>query len=189
MKRSDVFVQKIPLGLADLWQLLRAAWNAHDLNTHPTSRVILDQFRNAEVAEDIFAAIRQENLLIHHPYELVLGGDRVPQRGGADPQVLAIKQTLYRVGHNSPVVEALLTASERGKQVAVLVELKPRFDEESNIGWARKLEQAGVHVVYGLVGLKTHSKIGDGGAAGRGRNPPICPPGDRQLQLRDFQLL
>jgi polyphosphate kinase len=158
LKRSDVFVQKIPLGLADLMQLYEQV-ERHDLKYPPYKPRILNQFRNAEVAEDIFAAIRQENLLIHHPYDSFAAVIEFLNSAARDPQVLAIKQTLYRVGPNSPVVAALLTASERGKQVAVLVELKARFDEESNIGWARKLEQAGVHVVYGLVGLKTHSKI------------------------------
>jgi polyphosphate kinase len=158
LKRSDVFVQKIPLGLADLMQLYEQV-ERHDLKYPAYKPRILNQFRNVEVAEDIFAAIRQENLLIHHPYDSFAAVIEFLNAAARDPQVLAIKQTLYRVGPNSPVVAALLTASEHGKQVAVLVELKARFDEESNIGWARKLEQAGVHVVYGLVGLKTHSKI------------------------------
>ena len=159
IKRSDVFIQKIPLGLADLMQVYDSI-ERYDLKYPPYQPRVVNQFKDVIAAEDIFTAIRQENILLHHPYDSFSSVVDFLNAAARDPQVLAIKQTLYRVGHNSPVVEALLEASERGKQVAVLVELKARFDEESNIGWARKLEQAGVHVVYGLVGLKTHSKIG-----------------------------
>ena len=159
IKRSDVFIQKIPLGLADLMQVYESI-ERYDLKYPPYQPRVVSPFQDVEVAEDMFAAIRQENILLHHPYDSFSSVIDFLTASARDPQVLAIKQTLYRVGYNSPVVDALLEASERGKQVAVLVELKARFDEESNIGWARKLEQAGVHVVYGLVGLKTHSKIG-----------------------------
>ncbi|HUI87342.1 MAG TPA: polyphosphate kinase 1 [Anaerolineales bacterium] len=159
IKRSDVFLQKIPLGLTDLMQVYENI-ERYDLKYPPYKPRIVNQFKDAATAENLFAAIRQENILLHHPYDSFNSVIDFLNASALDPQVLAIKQTLYRVGRNSPVVDALLTACERGKQVAVLVELKARFDEESNIGWARKLEQAGVHVVYGLVGLKTHSKIG-----------------------------
>ncbi len=158
IRPTDLYVQSNPLGLVSLWQVYNNV-ELHDLKYTSYKPVTPQQFRNVSMSGDIFEAIRQENILLHHPYNSFIPVVDFLNAAARDPNVLAIKQTLYRVGQNSPVVAALLEASERGKQVAVLVELKARFDEESNIGWARTLEQAGVHVVYGLVGLKTHSKI------------------------------
>ena len=155
---NDLFIQRNPLGLAGLWQVYSTV-ERHDLKFPAYTPHVPKVFKSLQTSDYIFEAIRQENILLHHPYDSFDPVIDFLHAAARDPNVLAIKQTLYRVGHNSPVVDALLEARERDKQVAVLLELKARFDEESNIGWARKLEEAGVHVVYGVMGLKTHSKI------------------------------
>lgn len=154
--RHEVYMVEGPLGLSSLMSL--ASIERYDLKDPPFIPAIPPALGDIAY-DDIFAAIRREEVLLHHPYDSFMPVVDFLQTAARDPDVLAIKQTLYRVGRNSPVVEALLEAVENGKQVAVLVELKARFDEESNIGWAKRLEAEGVHVVYGLLGLKTHSKI------------------------------
>ncbi len=158
VRPNDVYILPAPLGLSSLWQIYSQV-ERHDLKFPVYQPHVPKSLENATMPGDIFEAIRDGNILLHHPYDSFNPVVDFLKAAARDPDVLAIKQTLYRVGKNAPVVEALLEASERGKQVAVLVELKARFDEESNIGWAKMLEQMGVHVVYGLVGLKTHCKV------------------------------
>jgi polyphosphate kinase len=147
------------LGLGDLSEL--ADLDVPRLHWDPWSPVIHPRFALAETGtpRDVFAEVRRGDILVHHPYDSFRHTvERFITDASVDPDVLAIKQTLYRTSGDSPIVRALIKAAETGKQVVALVELKARFDEQANITWARQLEKAGVHVVYGLVGLKTHSK-------------------------------
>ncbi|HEV3157965.1 MAG TPA: polyphosphate kinase 1 [Candidatus Baltobacteraceae bacterium] len=143
-----------PLGISDFWSL--ATLDRPDLREPSFNPVLPPRLRDCT---DMFAAIRQGDLLLHHPYDSFDPVVRFVEQAADDPSVLAIKQTLYRTSGTSPVVAALMKAVENGKQVAVVIELKARFDEENNIHWARRLERVGAHVIYGVPGLKTHSKV------------------------------
>ena len=154
---SQVFRVHGPLSLSRLMNLY--ALDRPDLKDAVFMPAVPKTLAAATAEEDVFALIRRQNILLHHPFDSFQPVVDFLKKAAKDPDVLAIKMVLYRIGRNSPVVEALLEANEEGKQVAVLVELKARFDEESNIEWARALEKEGVHVVYGLLGLKTHCKL------------------------------
>ena len=157
---DDLYAIPGALDLTCLWQI--ATLDIRELRDTPWTPVVPARLLPEDEGDlvDVFAAIRQGDLLVHHPYESFTASvERFITQAADDPDVLSIKQTLYRTSGDSPVVRDLIRAAEQGKQVAVLVEIKARFDEEANIVWARKLEQAGAHVVYGLVGLKTHSKV------------------------------
>jgi len=157
LDRNDIYTLDGPLGISSLLSLYNI--DRYDLKDPPMKYSIPTQLNTETMEGNIFAAMRHEDIFVHHPYDSFKPVVDFLKLAAKDPDVLAIKQTLYRVGRNSPVVAALLEARENGKQVAVLVELKARFDEESNISWARMLEKEGVHVIYGLLGLKTHSKV------------------------------
>jgi polyphosphate kinase len=160
LSHSDVYEIRGLLGLVDLFALADAnlphlKYDPWTPQSHPAFAGLTKKSRPA----DVFAIIRAGDVLVHHPYHsFATSTQAFLEAASRDPQVLAIKQTLYRTSSDSPIVKALIAAAERGKQVAVLVELKARFDEERNIEWARTLEDAGVHVAYGLIGLKTHTK-------------------------------
>ena len=155
VKDEDVYAINGPLDLTFVMKLYDLA-GCDDLRYKKYQPQRVPQI---EPGEDIFAAIRKGDILMHHPYQTFDPVVDLIRQASLDPDVLAIKQTLYRVSGNSPIIASLAQAAENGKQVFVLVELKARFDEEHNIVWAKKLEQSGCHVIYGLVGLKTHSKI------------------------------
>jgi polyphosphate kinase len=157
---EDVYAIEGPLDLGGLW----AVHGLERADLHDEAWAPMTPPRLATAGDepaDLFAAVREKDVLVHHPYDsFATSVEAFLAQAAADPAVLAIKQTLYRTSGDSSIVASLIEAAEAGKQVAVLVELKARFDEQANIAWARALEEAGVHVVYGLVGLKTHAKVG-----------------------------
>ncbi len=158
MDSHDVLRVPALLDLSSLWQVYDET-DRPDLKDRPFVPATHPQFAEGEVPRSVFNRLREGDILVHHPYHsFSTSVQRFIEQAAADPMVLAIKQTLYRTSGDSPIVDALIDAAEAGKQVVVLVEVQARFDEQANIGWARILERAGCHVVYGLVGLKTHCK-------------------------------
>ena len=154
LEETDVFIVDGPLHVPDLLALYKLDYpQLKDRGFTPAIPAALAN------EENIFDVLRRQDILLHHPYDSFSPVVDFIQAAAVDPKVLAIKQTLYRTSGDSPIVSALIAASEAGKQVAVIVELKARFDEENNIIWARKMERSGVHVVYGLLGVKTHCKV------------------------------
>jgi polyphosphate kinase len=155
---DGVFRVGAPLDLGGLWGVY--ALDRPDLHVETWTPMTPTRLATAaHEPTELFAILRQSDVLVHHPYDsFATSVEAFIAQAAEDPAVLGIKQTLYRTGGDSPIVASLIRAAENGKQVAAIVELKARFDEEANIGWARALEEVGVHVVYGIVGLKTHSK-------------------------------
>ncbi len=161
MAENEVFMLPGPLDLRGLWAFV--GLNREDLSDPvfvPKTNRLLAENKESASAPNVLEAMRRQDVLLHHPYDsFSTSVQRFLEQAASDPKVLAIKQTLYRTSGDSPIIDALIDAAEAGKQVLALVEIKARFDESANIKWARKLERAGVHVVYGLVGLKTHCKL------------------------------
>lgn len=154
---EDIFSYQGWLDASSYWQL--QSLDRRELKVPMTPGVVPRRLRDLESGRDLFAKLRRQDVFLHHPYDSFSSSvTEFVRLASLDPDVLAIKVTLYRTSGDSPLIDALIRAAEQGKQVAALVELKARFDEEANINWARRLEEAGVHVVYGLVGLKIHAK-------------------------------
>jgi polyphosphate kinase len=193
---EDVHGVSAPLGLSGLWAVYEL--DRPELKEDVWVPVTQPDLTHPDEPVDVLDVIRDHDVLVHHPYDSFTSSvETFIRQAAADPAVLAIKQTLYRTSGDSPIVKALIRAAERGKQVAVLVEVKARFDEQANIAWARALERAGVHVVYGLVGLKTHAKIAlvvrqedDTRRSPGGRHhPALLPHRHRELQPAHGPLL
>ena len=154
LSSEDVYRVEGPLNVSDLSVLCDL--NRPDLKFRPLRSIVPERLKTRR---SMFDVIKERDLLLHHPYMAYSTVTRFIRDAAEDPDVLAIKICLYRTGQQSKIAEALIHAAEQGKQVTTVVELKARFDEENNIEWARRLEHAGVHVVYGLLGLKTHCKL------------------------------
>src|SRR5262245_6805612 len=158
LQEDQIYVMDGPLDLGALWDLVRL--DRPELKESVWTPAVPPRFATDDGPPDAFAVLRDGDVLVHHPYDSFSSTVEVfVEEAAGDPDVLAIKQTLYRTSEDSRIVRALIRAAEAGKQVVALVELQARFDEQANITWARTLEQAGVHVVYGVVGLKTHAKV------------------------------
>jgi polyphosphate kinase len=160
VRKREVFEMEGPIGLSDVMQLCNLKGFQH-LKIDPWTPTLHPVFRHPidEDPPDVFRVIRNGDFIVHHPYHsFETSTQRFVEEAANDPKVLAIKQTLYRTSSDSPLMHALIQAAEMDKQVAILIELKARFDEERNITWAQRLEKAGVHVSYGIAGLKIHTK-------------------------------
>jgi polyphosphate kinase len=157
LDEAQLYVTEGPVDVAGLWFFVEL--DRPDLKDDPWTPVVPPEFVTPDGPADLFGVLREGNVLVHHPYDSFSSSvEEFVAQAAVDPDVLAIKQTLYRTSSNSPIIRSLIRAADAGKQVVALVELKARFDEEANISFARALETAGVHVVYGVVGLKTHAK-------------------------------